>query len=163
MIDYPLRKLSSSLAGFVFLKFLILFEEKGSGIKLTEVIHVPVTIVVPPVPIIWRHGHAVLPLASVWLAGEEVLAPLEVGDSCVVLKQVESLRAQVINAQPHRPVPRLEESLDVLCQGFLLLPVLRHGHPAAPLHALLSCTWVRLICAVDQIALIPHPPALLTS
>lgn len=52
MIDYPLRKLSSSLAGFVFLKFLILFEEKGSGIKLTEVIHVPVTIVVPPVPII---------------------------------------------------------------------------------------------------------------
>ncbi|KAG5846627.1 hypothetical protein ANANG_G00116980 [Anguilla anguilla] len=111
----------------------------GSSVKLTEVVHAPVTVVVPPVSVIRGHGHTVLPLASVRLAGQVVLAPLEVGDARAVLEQVEPFRALVVDPQPHRPVPRVEEGFGVVGQGLLLLPVPRHGHPAAPLLAQLRC------------------------
>lgn len=132
-------------------------------VKLAHIVHGPAAVVVPPVAVVRRHGHTVFPPASVGLAGQEVLAPLEVRDSSAVVEQVHALGAQVVDAEPHGPVPRVEEGLDVVGQGLLLFAVAGHRHPPAALQTLPGRSGVILIAVVDQVTFVSHPATFLTA
>ena len=118
---------------------------------------------VPPVAVVRRHRHAVLPPPAVRLARQEVFAPLEVGDARAVVKQVHALGEKVVDAQPHGPVPGLVEGLDVVCHRLLLPAVAGHGQAATALQALAGRPRVVLKVSVDQVTLVAHPAPFLAS
>lgn len=142
---------------------LVLVLKSHPVVKLAEIVHGPIAVVVPPVAIVRWHRHTVLPPPSIRLAWQEVLAPLEVGDLRPVVEEVQALRPQVVDAQPHRPVPRVEEGLDVVSQGLLLLAVAGHRHAASSFQALSGCSSVVLIAVIHQITFVSHPAPLLAS
>lgn len=132
-------------------------------IKLAEIVHGPIAVMVPPVAIVWRHRHTVLPPPSVRLARQEVFAPLEVWDLCPIIEKVQAFRSQVVDAQPDGPVPRVEEWLDVVGEGLLLLAVAGHRHAAATFQALPGRSGVVLIAVVHKVTFVSDPASLLAT
>ena len=147
------------------------FKEKWVGlvlkchpvVELTEIVHGPVAVVVPPVAIVRRHGHAVFPPPAVGLTRQEVFTPLEVRHPRAVVEKVHALRAQVVDAQPDGPVPRVKERLDVVGERLLLPAVAGHRHTAAALQALPGCSGVVFEGVVGKVAFVSYPAALLAT
>lgn len=132
-------------------------------IKFAHIVHGSIAVVVPPVAIIWRHRHAVLSPPSIWLAGQEVLTPLEVRDPSSIVKEVQALRAEVVDSQPDRPVSRVEEVLYVVSQGLLLLSITGHCHASSTFYALPGCSGIIFQAVVHQVTLVSNPLSLLAT
>ncbi len=143
-----------------WIKFIL---KRHPVVKLAQIVHGPIAVVVPPITVVWRHRHTVLSPPSVRLAGQEVFAPLEVRDPCPVIEQVHALRSEVVDAQPDGPVPRVEEWLDVVGEGLLLLPVTGHRQAAAAFQALPGRSSVILITVVHKVTFVSYPASLLAA
>lgn len=92
-----------------------------------------------------------------------MFAPLEVGDPGPVFEQIHAVGSQVVDAKPDRPVPRVEERLDVVGEGLLLLAVAGHRHAAAALQALPGSSSIVLITVVHKITFVSYPSSLLAT
>lgn len=132
-------------------------------VKLAQVVHCSIAVMVPPVAVVRRHRHAVFPPSPVRLTGQEVFAPLKVGNPRLVVEDVIALGSQVVDAEPHGPVPRVEKGLDVVREGLLLPAVPGHCQAAAAFQTLPGCAGVVLKVVVDEVALVSYPATLLAT
>lgn len=126
---------------------------------LADVIHTPLAVIVPPLPIIRTEGDAVLTSTTVGLSHQVVAVPVEDRDPLPALKEPQAFRPPVMDAHPGRPVIGLEHVVQVATQDGQLSGIRRHGQVSSPEHAQFLCTVVDLEVLEDKEAFALGAPA----